>query len=92
MGALFTGDSLASRGSEGNVDIAVINDHIQQQLRIRGMDSVTAVEAAGWLEEAGLLTDSRHRPGLPLRNLLRGRDILGQRQEPNHRWFIDKVD
>jgi hypothetical protein len=81
----------ASRTSGGHVDIEAINDHIQQQLRIRGMDAVAAVEAARWLDEAGLLSDSPHRPGLPLRNLLRERRIRGQRQEPNHRWFIDKV-
>ena len=83
--------SQASRTSGSRVDIEAINDHIQQQLRIRGMDAVTAVEAARWLGEAGLLSDSPHRPGLPLRNLLREGRIRGQRQEPNHRWFIDKV-
>jgi hypothetical protein len=77
--------------NESNMDIETINDHIQQQLRIRGMHSVSAVQAAGWLEEAGLLGDSPHRPGLPLRNLLRGGHIVGQRQEPNHRWFIDRI-
>jgi hypothetical protein len=55
------------------------------------MDMVTAVEAAGWLDEAGLLSDSPHRPGLPLRNLLREQRIRGQRQEPNRRWFIDRT-
>ena len=74
------------------MDIDAINDHVQQQLRIRGMASVTAVEAARWLNDAGLVGDSPHRPGLPLRNLLRDGRITGQRQEPNSRWFIDRVD
>lgn len=39
--------------------------------------------------EAGLLKDSDHRAGLPLRNLLRSGAIAGQRQEKNRRWFID---
>lgn len=76
---------------ESRMNIDTINDYIQQQLRIRGMHSVRAVEAARWLEEASLLRDSPHRPGLPLRNLLRGGDILGRRQEPNRRWFIDRI-
>jgi hypothetical protein len=32
-----------------------------------------AVEAAHWLDAAGLLADSPSRPGLPLRNMLRRR-------------------
>ena len=77
---------------ESRMEIDAINVYLQQQLRIRGLDSATAVEAARWLDEAGLLKDSPHRPGLPLRNLLRGGRILGQRQEVNHRWFIDRHD
>ncbi len=34
------------------MDIDAISDHIQQQLRIRGMDEATAVEAARWLDDA----------------------------------------
>lgn len=72
------------------MDLEAINDHLQDQLRIRGRNEVTAVEAARWLDEAGLLKDSDHHPGLPLRNLLRANQIVGQRQEANGRWFIDK--
>jgi hypothetical protein len=72
------------------MDIDVINDHIQQQLRIRGMSEVTAVEAARWLEDAGLLKDSASRPGKPIRVLLRAARITGQRQEANSRWFINR--
>jgi hypothetical protein len=53
------------------------------------MGTVTAVEAAQWLSDAGLLKDSYHRPGLPNRSLLRDGRIRGQRQEANHRWFVD---
>lgn len=52
---------------------------------------VPAVEAAHWLDQAGLLRDSEIRHGLPLRNLLRAGLIVGQRQEPNRRWFIDRA-
>jgi hypothetical protein len=75
----------------GGGRVAAISEEIQRQLRIRGMDTVTAVEAARWLDSAGLLKDSPYRPGLPLRNLLREGRIPGQRQEPNHRWFIDRL-
>jgi hypothetical protein len=61
-------------------------------LQRRERSEVPAVEAARWLDRAGLLRDSPIRPGLPLRNLLRVGLITGQRQEPNHRWFIDRVD
>lgn len=53
------------------MDTGAINAHIQHQLRLTGLDEVTAVEAACWLDEVGLLKDSPHRPGLPLRRLLR---------------------
>lgn len=53
------------------VKISSINAYLQHQLNERGMPNVTAVEAAEWLDQAGILKDSIHRPGLPLRNLLR---------------------
>lgn len=68
-----------------------ISQHIQEQLAERGMDYVTAVEAAQWLDRAGILTDRKDRHGAPLRELLREKKIVGQRQEPNARWFIDQV-
>ncbi|OQX56567.1 MAG: hypothetical protein B5M53_00760 [Candidatus Cloacimonas sp. 4484_209] len=73
-------------------DISAINRFIQEQLRKKGLYEVTAVEAARWLDSAGLLKDSKSHSGLRLRNLLRDKLIDGQRQEPNKRWFIDRVD
>jgi hypothetical protein len=72
-------------------DLNAINDEIQHQLVTRGLRSVTAVEAAQWVDEVGLLRDSASRRGLPLRRLLRDQGIDGQRQESNGRWFIDAV-
>jgi len=70
---------------------ATISLYLQQQLRKRNMNEVTPVEAAKWLQRAGILKDSPHRPGLPLRNLLRAKEIWGQRQESNNRWFIEQI-
>lgn len=53
---------------------------------------MSAVEAATWLEAAGLLEDSLDRPGRPLRELLRAGLIDNARQEHNRRWFIDRAD
>lgn len=72
-------------------DIYKINAFLQKELIKRRQFEVSAVEAAAWLEKAGLLNDSSSKPGLPLRNLLRARKILGQVQIPNKRygrWFI----
>jgi hypothetical protein len=72
-------------------DVSQINQLIQSKLERNHQSEVTAVEAAQWLDKAGILKDSTHRPGLPLRNLLRAGLIDGQKQMPNSRWFIEKV-
>jgi hypothetical protein len=75
-------------------DILAINEFIQERLRIEKLDLVTAVEANRWLEQAGLLSDDKSRPGKSLRNLLRQRLIAGAWQDPpkkHGRWFIGKV-
>ena len=72
--------------------VSDISDFIQRELSKRNHSSVSAVEAAKWLHRAGLLQDSITRPGKPLRDLLRARKIAGQRQEPNARWYVDRVD
>lgn len=66
-----------------------INEHLQQTMKRKNLKEVTAVEAAEWLDEAGLLKDSVSRPGKPFRDILRDGKIQGQRQMPNRRWFID---
>lgn len=72
-----------------------ISDCIQKKLKISGSEWVSAIEAAQWLEQEGILKDSMSRPGLPLRNILRNESnrekIAGARQIPpvkNGRWFI----
>lgn len=70
-----------------------INAFLQMQLTRLGLDEVPAVEAASWLDRARLLADSPHRPGLPLRNLLRAGQITGAQQRPPRRygrWFITR--
>ena len=68
-----------------------IEAYLTEELRRRRLDEVPAVEAARWLDAAGVLKDSRSRPGLPLRNLLRERAISIAEQRParpHGRWFI----
>jgi hypothetical protein len=65
---------------------AEIDAFLQSELARRGLDEVTAVEAASWLDAAGLLADSRHRPGLPLRNLLRAGVIRSGEQRPPRKY------
>jgi hypothetical protein len=72
-------------------DIDKINHFLQMQLAGQGMEFVGAVEAAQWLDQAGLLWDSTKRPGKPLRELLRSGMIAGRRQEPSGRWYIDRI-
>lgn len=72
-----------------------ISSFIQAELRRRHVREVTAVEAARWLDAAAVLRDSDHRPGLPLRNLVRAGLIAGAEQRParpNGRWFITLLD
>ena len=78
-----------------SLKIERINAHLQSRLRKESRDEVAAVEAATWLDKAGLLPDSRARPGLPLRRLLRDGVITGQEQRPNvrhGRWWIRRRD
>lgn len=70
-----------------------ISAFLQHELARCGLAEVSAVEAAGWLDEARLLADSKHRRGLPLRNRLRGGVIAGADQRPPRpygRWFIKR--
>ena len=76
------------------MNVAEINSFIQDELRRRRLHEAPAVDVAGWLDEAGLLSDSGHRPGLPLRKLLRAGLIEGADQrppQPNGRWFLTRL-
>jgi hypothetical protein len=59
-------------------NINLINEHIQKRLLTERKNEVTAIEAAVWLDTAGVLSDSQVRRGLPLRRLLREKLIAGQ--------------
>lgn len=69
-----------------------VSTFIQDELQKRNAPFVTAVDAARWLDAARILKDSTTRPGKPLRDLLRAEKIIGQRQDLNGRWYIDRVD
>jgi hypothetical protein len=68
-----------------------ITAFLQSRLAMLGLEDVAAVQAAQWLDDAGLLGDSSSRPGKPLRDLLRAGNIGCAEQRPptpNGRWFI----
>ncbi len=68
---------------------AEIDGFLQAELVRRRLGEETAVEAAAWLDEAGLLPDSPTRPGLPLRKLLSaGRIRSGEPPQKHGNWFI----
>ena len=71
--------------------IAEINRFLQEKIRELGVAEIEAVPAAALLEQKGLLNDSQHRKGLPLRKLLRAGRIKGAYQYPNARWVIRKT-
>lgn len=72
-------------------DVERINAYLQQYLEAGGMYKLSAVDAARVLDRAGLLSDSKSRPGRPLRELLRRGRIRGAAQEANGRWFIRRA-
>src|SRR5688500_10134599 len=88
---VITVTRIISIGDGSMPNIAQINRFLQDRLAQSRLHSVTAVEAADWLDQVGLLNDAATRRGLPLRRLLRDGRIVGQRQESNSRWFIDRV-
>lgn len=86
-----------SRGGEkleqvsGSAQIRAINEFLQNKLRVTSQQEVTAVEAARWLDEAGILHDDESRPGRNLRGHLRGGEVIGAERRPNVQnghWFI----
>lgn len=83
--------SLRKKGMSSDARTIRINNFLQSQLKMRNLSAVDVVEAAKWLDARGILKDSHDRPGQPLRRYLRRGVILGQRQELNKRWYIDRV-
>lgn len=75
------------------VDIIAIIAYLDKYLEESGNTAVTAVKANELLADQGLLRDSEHRPGLPLRNLLREDLIPHAYQMPKKKygkWYIPK--
>ena len=69
-----------------------VNNFIQTYLREHSLSSITPVEIAMELENAGVLKDSKSRSGLPLRNLIRSGSIEGAWQDGSRRWHIELVE
>lgn len=65
-----------------------INDFLQKKLREEGLKEIDCIQAAAWLNDNNILADSESRPGKPLRDLLRDKQIVGAYQMSNRRWFI----
>ena len=74
------------------MDIDKINNFIQMELKKRNLFEVNAIEAAKWLDEADLLKDSKDRPGLQLRDLLRDKKIKNAFQRSATYWIITRED
>ena len=72
-------------------DLIGINSFLQERLTNEGLPEVKAVDAAQWLDTAGLLNDSRTRRGKPLRDLLRAGLIEGAYQESGRLWWIRRI-
>ena len=73
-------------------DLNAINLCLQNRMEREMRKEVTAVEAATWLDEAGLLRNDAN--GLPLQGLLHAGRILGHEQrpkKPNGRWWIRRL-
>lgn len=85
--------SSAQPASE-SANVAEISSFIQDELRRRRLHEAAAVDVADWLDKAGLLSDSQHRPGLRLRKLLRAGLIEGAEQRPpqtHGRWILTRL-
>ncbi len=68
-----------------------INEFLQSELKRKGLREVTSIEAAQWLDKAGILKDSHSRPASPLRNKLRKGEIVGGNQDASRRWTIQVI-
>lgn len=73
-----------------NIDINAIVAHLDNYLSLTAQLSITPVEANARLAKAGLLNDSKNRPGKPLRDLLRKGLLPHAFQSGGKRssWFI----
>ncbi len=70
-------------------DVDKINDFIQSYLKKNGLLQTTPVDVSPHLEKAGLLKDSKERPGLPLRRLCRDGKIHCSSQPNGRNWIIE---
>ncbi|MCH5238184.1 MAG: hypothetical protein J1E95_10385 [Muribaculaceae bacterium] len=74
-------------------NIELIIRKIDEYLEKNNLNEIKAVEAAEYLDRIGVLKDSKDRPGLPLRNILRDNLIPNAeyRITPGNKrgfWFI----
>ena len=82
-------------------NLVAISSYLQKRLDAEGIPAASAVDAAQWLDEAGLLPDRPSKPGLPLRRIFRDLQRTGQLhlitgayqdpQQPHGRWWIRRT-
>ena len=72
-------------------DVRRITSYLQDRLKSEHQSEVSAVQAAQWLDEAGILKDSESRRGKLLRDLLRAGRIEGSYQESGRWWWIRQI-
>ena len=69
-----------------------INEFIQKKLIEKDLFEAKAVDVAIWLDNEGILKDSKSRPGQPLRVLLRNSKIKNAIQRNGSFWYIQRKD
>lgn len=69
------------------MNTTTIINYLDKYLQTTGRKSISPVEANAILEKAGLLKDSKSRPGLPLRKMLRNGE-LPHAYQVSGKWII----
>ena len=72
--------------------IASINNYIQHRLKSGDLPEVSLTQAAKWLDEYGILSDSKVTPGYSLRRHILKGNILGVYRKNNYFWFIKRIE
>jgi len=72
-----------------SLKVKLIIETIDQYLNNRDLPETTPVQVSKYLERKGVLKDSIHRPGKPLRDILR-KGLISHAFQSGNRWLIPK--